>query len=347
MLSYAGPAGIVHGASARAAIASGHARPLAGGPLAFTSCEVITRTENGPAAEILPLVERPSWAEWYLQIAADRREGFAGLVFQKPLIMGILNVTPDSFSDGGRYLGFEKAVDHAKEMIAAGADIIDIGGESSRPGAEPVSVEIEIERVLPVIKALVAEGAVVSIDTRRAKTMEIAIGAGARIVNDVTALAGDPDSLKVVAESGANVILMHMQGEPKTMQAAPDYSVAALDVFDFLVARIDACLVAGIDPGSIAIDPGIGFGKTPAHNVEILSRLALFHGLGCPLLIGVSRKSLIAALSHGEPPEDRLPGSLAAELCALSQGAQILRVHDVAATAQAVAVWQGINGTKA
>ncbi|HYD99325.1 MAG TPA: dihydropteroate synthase, partial [Alphaproteobacteria bacterium] len=271
------------------------------------------------------------------------RPSLAGLAFDRPLVMGIVNVTPDSFSDGGDFADPARAIAHGRALRAAGADILDIGGESTRPGAAPVPVEQEIARVVPVVRALAAEGAVVSIDTRRAATMRAALAAGARILNDVTALAGDPDSLGVAAASGAPVVLMHMQGEPRTMQADPRYDDVAFDIHDHLTARIAACAAAGIPRARIVVDPGIGFGKTGAHNVDLLRQLTLLHGLGCPVMVGVSRKRFLAGLSRQEPPKERLAGSLAAALAALDQGCQILRVHDVAETVQACAVWRALH----
>jgi dihydropteroate synthase len=261
--------------------------------------------------------------------------------------MGVINVTPDSFSDGGRYARPEQAIAHGRALQEAGADILDVGGESTRPGAAPVPRQEEIDRTVPVVEALAREGALVSIDTRHAAVMRAALGAGARIVNDVTALTGEAESLSVAAASDAALVLMHMRGEPRTMQQEPRYDDAPLDVYDFLAERLAACGAAGIAPERIALDPGIGFGKTVAHNVQILADLALYHGLGCALLLGVSRKSFIGKLSRDEGPDSRLPGSLAAALNGLAAGVQILRVHDVAETAQAVRIWQTIAGGEA
>lgn len=271
------------------------------------------------------------------------RPSFAGLALDRPRIMGIVNVTPDSFSDGGRFVAPEAAIAHGRALQAAGADILDIGGESTRPGAPPVTADDELKRIMPVIAGLRDCGVPLSIDTRRAAVMAAALDAGAAIVNDVSALTHDPDSPALVARCRAPVMLMHMRGEPATMQADPQYDSAPLDVFDYLEARIATCLSAGISAANIAVDPGIGFGKTVAHNLEILGRLSLFHGLGVPILLGVSRKGLIGRLSRGESADRRLPGSLAAALAGVAQGVQILRVHDVAETAQALAVWQAIR----
>ncbi|NQU62337.1 MAG: dihydropteroate synthase [Rhodospirillales bacterium] len=269
---------------------------------------------------------------------------FAGLSLDEPRIFGIINTTPDSFSDGGEALSPDDAINRGRKMLEEGADILDVGGESTRPGADPVSVDEEITRIEPVVRGLVELGAVVSIDTRRAPVMTAAIAAGAKIINDVTALTGDPDSLGVAAESGLPVVLMHMLGEPGTMQDNPQYDDAAPDVFKYLKDRVAACEAAGIDRDCIAVDPGIGFGKTLRHNLEILNRLDLYKDLGCPVLLGVSRKSFIAKISGEEDPKRRLAGSLAASVAAFSQGVRLFRVHDVAETRQALAVCQAIEG---
>ena len=321
--------------------------PLAGGPLGFAACEVIRRAAGEPvhrellSAETLGEVLGAAAEERLGQLSRPR-PAFAGLAMDRPRLMGVINVTPDSFSDGGERFDPGRAVADGLAMLAAGAALLDVGGESTRPGAEPVEVEEELRRVVPVVRGLAAEGAVVSIDSRHARVMAAALDAGAAVINDVTALAGDPESLALAARAGVPVVLMHMQGEPRTMQADPRYADAALDVFDFLAERVAACEAAGITRDRIAVDPGIGFGKTLAHNLEILDQLALYHGLGCVLLLGVSRKGFIGRLSGGVPPKARLPGSLAAALAGVARGVQILRVHDVAETAQALAVWQAI-----
>jgi dihydropteroate synthase len=279
-----------------------------------------------------------------LTAIAAPRPPFAGLSLDRPRIMGIINVTPDSFSDGGRYASRDAAISHGRALLEAGADILDVGGESTRPGAAPVSLNEELDRVLPVVEALAAGGALVSIDTRHAAVMRAAVASGAGIINDVTALTGDPKSLETVATSGAVVVLMHMQGEPRTMQQDPSYRDAPLDIYDFFAERLAACHAAGIAPGRIALDPGIGFGKRDHHNLAILADLTLYHGLGCALLLGASRKSFISRLSRGEDVDHRLPGSIAAALAGLHRGIQMIRVHDVAETAQAVAVWHAIAG---
>ncbi len=271
---------------------------------------------------------------------------FAGLALDRPLIMGIVNVTPDSFSDGGDFVRADDAIAHGMRLIEAGADILDIGGKSTRPGAEPVSAADELARIRPVIVALAQTGTVVSVDTRRAMVMREALACGARIVNDVTALTFDPDSLATVARSGAAVVLMHMQGEPATMQKAPHYVDAPAEIAAFLAGRVAACRDAGMSTDRIAVDPGIGFGKTVEHNLQILATLDRFHALGVAVAVGISRKGFIAKLSRDEPAKDRAPGSIAGALAAVARGADILRVHDVAATRQALAVWQAVAGSR-
>jgi len=257
----------------------------------------------------------------------------------QPLIMGILNATPDSFSDGGRYLSIDAALAKGREMLAQGADIIDIGGESTRPGAEPVDERTEMDRVLPVIEALcAAAGARVGIDTAKASVAREAVRAGACIINDVTAMEGDPRMAAVVRETGAGVVLMHMRGTPRTMQDAPRYGDVAGEVADWLSGRLAAAVAAGIAPEAVVLDPGIGFGKTTAHNIELIAGLGHLARLGRPVLAGMSRKRFIGALSGVEEAAGRLAGSLAALAAAILQGASILRVHDVAASVQAARV---------
>ncbi len=269
------------------------------------------------------------------------RAPLADLTLDRPQLMGIVNVTPDSFSDGGAFASARAAVDHASRLEAEGADILDIGGESTRPGAEPVSIEEEIRRVIPVIEGLAGRTkALISIDTRKAEVMRRALAAGAHMINDVAALTYEPQCLEVAAAAGAPVILMHAQGDPRTMQAAPHYDDCLLDVCDWLAVRIATCEAAGISRARIVIDPGIGFGKTLTHNLELLSGLTLLHGLGVPVLLGASRKSFIGMLTGVKNARERVPGSIAAALAGAAQGVQILRVHDVAETRQALAVWE-------
>lgn len=275
-------------------------------------------------------------------VDAPSPHSFAGLSLDRPRLMGVINVTPDSFSDGGETLDPEAAVERGRAMLRGGADILDVGGESTRPGAEPVPPDVEIARIEPVVRALAAEGALVSIDTRNASVMAAAIDAGARIVNDVSALRHDPRALPLLAQTGVCVVLMHMQGEPRSMQDDPRYDDAALDVRNWLAARLAACTAAGVPARRIAVDPGIGFGKTVDHNLDIIARLPIFGTLGRPLVVGVSRKSFIARLGREQPPRRRLGGSIAAALAAVQGGACILRVHDVEDTQLALTVWQAI-----
>ena len=261
----------------------------------------------------------------------------------RPLIMGIVNATPDSFSDGGEAFSFEDAVARGLQMMQDGADIIDVGGESTRPGAEPVSIAEEVRRTVPVIKRLSDAGACVSIDTRHALVMEAALAAGAEIINDVTALTGDRRSLDVAASCQAPIVLMHIQGEPGTMQSDPSYEDAPKEVLDYLTARVQACEAAGIERARLAVDPGIGFGKTVAHNVQILKHLDLYQRLGVPLLLGVSRKSFIGKIVGEKDAQERLSGSIAAALYGVQHGVNILRVHDVRETKQALDVWAAIH----
>ena len=261
----------------------------------------------------------------------------------RPLVMGVVNVTPDSFSDGGRLASLEAALAHALALDADGADILDIGGESTRPGAEPVSVAEEIERTLPLVTALRPRTARrLSIDTCKPEVAEAAVRAGADIWNDVTAL-GAPGAADLAAELGCGVVLMHMQGEPRTMQAAPHYDDVLFEVCAFLEARAEAAVAAGVARERIWLDPGIGFGKTLEHNLALLSGLPALVGLGFPVLLGASRKRFIAAIGPGgEDPGDRLGGSLAAALAGGRAGVAAVRVHDVAQTVQALEVQAAI-----
>jgi dihydropteroate synthase len=287
--------------------------------------------------------------DWGDQIEAitARPLPFAGLVSQRPLVMGILNITPDSFSDGGRHFGAAAAIEAGHAMLQAGADILDIGGESTRPGAEPVSPDEEIARVIPVVREL-AKAAPVSIDTRHAATMQAALEAGAEIINDVTALRHDPSAVDFLARNQAPVVLMHMPGtDPRSMQAQADYADVVLEVARFLRDRVATLEALGIARGRIAIDPGIGFGKTMAHNLALIEALPILAQIGCPIMLGASRKRFIGTLSGVEQAEARLAGSLAVALAGAARGAAILRVHDVAETIQALAVWQACANGRA
>ncbi len=307
------------------------ARSLAGSGVWFSHCSVVSRA----APE--RIVRNAEVPRHVLDRLSALRPPLCGLSLDVVRIMGILNVTPDSFSDGGLHHSFDAAVARGEEMRAQGADILDIGGESTRPGAAPVSKEDETARVVPVIDAL---GGVVSVDTRKSTVARPAIAAGAGLINDVSALTYDADMLAAVAQSGAAVCLMHAQGDPKTMQDDPVYDNVALDIYDYLAARVAVCEAAGVPRGRIIVDPGIGFGKTQAHNLALIRNLSLFHGLGCAVLLGVSRKRFIGSVTGVELAQNRLAGSLALALEGVRQGVQMLRVHDIEETRQAIKMWQ-------
>ncbi|MGN2391697.1 dihydropteroate synthase [Pelomicrobium sp. G1] len=264
------------------------------------------------------------------------------LDLSRPLVMGVVNVTPDSFSDGGRYLSAQAAIDHARRLVEEGADLLDIGGESSRPGAEPVPVEEELRRVMPVLEAVVALGVPVSVDTMKPQVMRAAIGVGAAMVNDILALRA-PGALEAVAGSDVAVCLMHMQGEPRTMQVNPTYGDVVREVRDFLAERVAAAEAAGIERSRIVVDPGFGFGKDRSHNLALFRNLPVFAALGVPVLVGLSRKSVLGRLT-GRDVNERLAASLAAAVLAVERGAHIVRVHDVAATRDALAVLAAVAG---
>ena len=291
----------------------------------------------------LPDQAAEQWAD--LQRAHPPLElGTRTIRLDQPQVMGILNLTPDSFSDGGEFLDRpEVANAHAAAMLEAGAAIIDVGGESTRPGAETVWEGDEIKRVLPAIERLAQSGAAVSIDTRRAAVMQAALAAGAKLLNDVSALRHDPRSLEFAAASGPPVVLMHAPGSAADLHADASYGDVVLDVFDWLRERRDAALAAGIARAKIVLDPGIGFGKSVAENLALMNALPLFHALGQPLLVGASRKRMIGALANEAPAHQRLGGSLTLALKALDAGVQLLRVHDVADTVQAVKIWRGLR----
>ena len=263
------------------------------------------------------------------------------LPLSRALIMGVLNVTPDSFSDGGKFIKLKQAVDHALALIAEGADLLDVGGESTRPGAAPVSLDEERRRVLPVIDALAAGTVPISVDTQKPALMREAVAAGASMVNDVCGFR-EPGALEAVADGDAAVCIMHMQGEPRTMQQAPRYGDVIGDVGDYLVGRVKAAQAAGISRERIVIDPGFGFGKTLEHNLMMLRELRKFRGIGGALLAGLSRKALLGKIT-GRDPAERVHASVAAALIAVQNGAQIVRVHDVAATRDALAVLTAVE----
>jgi len=263
------------------------------------------------------------------------------LSLERPLVMGVVNITPDSFSDGGMFADTARAVAHAQRLIGEGADILDLGGESTRPGAAPVSLEVERQRVLPVLEAVASGGVPVAVDTRKPELMREAIAAGAAMINDVTALSG-PGALAAVARAPVAVCLMHMQGDPATMQANPDYRDVVREVRDFLAQRVAVAEAAGIARNRIVVDPGFGFGKTVEHNLALLRSLREFTSLGGALLAGLSRKAMLGRLTGREPLE-RVHASVAAALLAIQNGAHIVRVHDVAATRDALAVWNAVQ----
>jgi dihydropteroate synthase len=260
-----------------------------------------------------------------------------------PHIMGVVNVTPDSFSDGGNFLNPDKAIEHGLGLIRNGATILDVGGESTRPGAEVVDVKTEIARVVPVIEGLRGKAPFISIDTRNAETMEAAIKAGANAVNDISALTHDDRALSVVAEAKVQVFLMHSQGTPQTMQKNPSYNNVVEDIFQYLQERIRICDTRRIDVRMITCDPGIGFGKTLEHNLAIIRNIKRFHDLGVPILLGASRKSFLEKIFGPAPPHERVSGSVSVALWGLSQGVQVYRVHDVKETADAFKTAQAIQ----
>ena len=316
---------------------------------AVVSREIVTEATIADALARLPDEVGPE-AEWQwsaLRMAHPPMElGGRTVRLDQPQIMGILNVTPDSFSDGGKFMDDpEEMQAHAAKMHEAGAAIIDVGGESTRPGAKAVWEGEEIERVRPAIEHCVAMGAAVSVDTRRPAVMEAALAAGAHVINDVSALRYDPRSLEFVASSDAPVILMHAPGSGENLHADGEYGAAAFDVFDFLKDARDRAIAGGIAQERIVLDPGIGFGKTLADSLSILNHLPMYHALGCPLLLGTSRKRMIGALSNEAAAHHRSGGSLALVQLAMDAGVQLLRVHDVYETVQARNVWRGLRDT--
>lgn len=336
------PLGLLDGLAAAEAVAGGLAEPLAGGPAAFTAARLID-TVSGQQALLLVRDVPDDWRP-VLHTLTQPPPQWAALPPGRAAIMGIINVTPDSFSDGGDRLDSETAIAAGREMASTGADLLDIGGESTRPGSASTPQAEEQARILPVIRALAGVGPPISVDTRHAATMEAALDAGAAIVNDVSALAHDPAAAALLAERRCPVVLMHMRGEPATMMEFAQYRDVALEVTLELAARVDAAERAGIERSRIAVDPGIGFAKSGTQNHALLRGLPLLLNLGCPILVGLSRKRFLSRIVAGEPPpKERGPGSLAGALFALVRGAAILRVHDVAETVQAVRVWEGLS----
>ena len=325
----------------------GQVTRLAGGMSFFSAYEVIVVEGCKRVSSTLVPVDRMENHPAIARITAPRPSlvlGTRTIRLDQPQVMGILNMTPDSFSDGGKHDGdVEAAAAVGFAMEAAGAAIIDVGGESTRPGAKPVWEGDEVKRTQPVIARLVCGGATVSIDSRKASVMEAALSAGAGIVNDVSALCFDAQALTLMARLTCPVIIMHSPDAAKTLHDGPVASDPLIETYDWLEARIDVLVAAGIDRARLIIDPGIGFGKSVAANLAILNGLALFHGLGCPVLLGASRKRFIGALSNEAPVEARLGGSIAVTMKAAEQGMQIIRVHDVPETVQALRVWRGLR----
>ena len=294
------------------------------------------RTGGASLAEPLRTVMERALASWAGEVPSVPTRAGALPTDERPVVMGIVNVTPDSFSDGGEHATTEAAVAHGRSLAAAGADVLDVGGESTRPGAEEVDAETELARVVPVVEALAGDGAVVSVDTTKAAVARAAVGAGAAIVNDVSAGALDDELLPVVAELGVPYVLMHMLGTPRTMQQDPTYDDVVADVFRFLAVQLDRCVEAGIAAEHVLVDPGIGFGKTTEHNLELLAGLRQFTSLGRPVLVGASRKRFLGDVVDAPEPTDRVVASSATAAMAVSSGASVLRVHDVPETLQAV-----------
>ncbi|NJC06266.1 dihydropteroate synthase [Sphingomonas kaistensis] len=328
----------------------GQVARLAGTMCWFSAVELLAVGENGrvtsslvPVDQVEGRLENDAMASDWAALTAVRKPltlGSRTIRLDQPQLMAILNATPDSFSGGGQ----SASADDGFAAAEAGAAILDVGGESTRPGARQVWEGDEIERVVPLVQRLAAGGAAVSIDTRKAAVMEAAIAAGATLVNDVSALGWDQRSAEVVAKAGVPVVLMHHQGAPETMQDAPSYPRGALvEVFFWLEDRIAAAVDAGIGREKIIVDPGIGFGKSVAHNLELMNGLAAFHALGCPLLVGASRKRTIGALHNEAPADRRLGGSVTLAIKAAEQGTHLIRAHDVFETVQALRVWRGLR----
>ena len=325
---------------------------LAGGLCWFFAVELLRVDGNRRiSAELVPVEqlvdrlddERSSQWQRLTSPRAPLQLGSRTIRLDQPQVMGIVNVTPDSFSDGGQFADAASAAEAGARMAEAGAAIVDVGGESTRPGAKPVWEGDEIERAIPVVGQLASAGVAVSIDTRKADVMTAALEAGARMVNDVSALTYDLRSSDVIASAGVPVVLMHHQGKPEVMQHDPRYDDVVVEVYAWLEERIAEAEEAGITRDRILIDVGFGFGKSLAHNLELMNHLALFHSLGCALVLGASRKRTIGALSNEAPADQRLGGSLAFALKAVEQGVQLVRVHDIPETVQALKVWRGLR----
>ncbi len=311
---------------------------LAGGWCWFTHVEVLRR---GDTPKVVSAQDVPK--DVLARLSAPRAS-ICELGMSSPHLMGILNVTPDSFSDGGQFAGVAAAMRQAEAMCAAGASLIDVGGESTRPGADFVPVAEEVIRTAPAIRAISSKlDVTISIDTRKSEVARQALSEGASLVNDVSGFTYDPQLAAVARQASAPVCVMHAQGDPATMQQNPTYDDVLLDVYDFLETQVEHLTSLGIARDQIVVDPGIGFGKTLAHNLALLARLSLFHGLGCPILLGASRKKFIGTIGKASLAQERMPGSVAVALEGVAQGAQIVRVHDVAETRQALNLWQAVT----
>ncbi len=342
---YVRPSGLVYGADAALAIEAGAGLPLAGGQVCWTMA--LVSEDRGASwtprkAAALKASRDGDVARWISRLSAPR-DPVAGLAMDSCHIMGIVNTTPDSFSDGGVNADAGKAIENARAMAGDGAELLDVGGESTRPGSDPVDEDEEWRRIEPVITSLVADGLKVSCDTRKAAIMQRVAGAGAAMINDVSALTYDADALSATASSGLPVCLMHAQGDPKTMQQSPQYDSVVLDVYDWLEKRVEAVAASGISRNLIVADPGIGFGKSFAHNLELMAGLTLFHGLGVPVMLGASRKGFIGSVTGEKVAANRQAGSAAAALLGAMSGIQFVRVHDVPATRHALSMWRATN----
>lgn len=345
---YLEPIGLLYGEVAREAVSLGAALPLAGSAIAFAG----VRLWEGEPGAVKHAVARTSTLEaidephvkTLLERLSAPRAAIAGVAMDRPRIMSVVNVTPDSFSDGGDHLDPAEAIAHANALAEGGADFIDIGGESTRPGSEPVSAEEELRRILPVLNDLASLPTPISIDTRKPEVMRETAKVRADVVNDVSALTFAADSMATALEIEKPVVLMHAKGDPKTMQDDPTYRDVVIEVYDYLERRIDAAVAAGLPRESLIADPGIGFGKTSAHNRALLQHIGVFHGLGTPILVGTSRKRSLQKAIGGLGPKEHAAASVAAALDAASQGVQLLRVHDFGEMRQALAVWSWIRG---
>ena len=340
---YLRPTGLLWGDAAAVGCREGAALPLAGGPAAFLGVEIIEGAPGSATRRLALARDLAASGDAVIQAALARltapRAPVAGVPLDRTRMMGIVNVTPDSFSDGGDFANTDTAVAQARKLVADGGEFIDIGGESTRPGSMEVNEAEELRRICPVLEALQGTGAAISIDTRKAAVMEAAVARGAAIINDVSALTYDAGALAAAAKTGAAAVLMHAQGDPRSMQDNPVYDDVVLEVYDYLEARVQAAARAGIPREKLIADPGIGFGKTLDHNLALLANLSLFHGLGVPVLLGASRKRIIGSITGRRDPKQRMPGSLGVAIAGAAQGVQIIRVHDVDETRQALDVW--------